>query len=153
MSIRTALLKGAASKKVSEIESTAQRASWSTYDSHEAKHGHIDTEEEKNKVNEVLEGVDDTGLRMTILFLDKLSKIIISVFSFVAIACAVASVLGVLSLFLPRCMYISKYIYHLSSLSILIQNNKYANQFHSALDVSTFHCDSIWSSIGCIWCL
>eukprot|EP01083_Nonionella_stella_P224286 798516_1 len=92
---KTALLSDAGGAAIETATQTASKR----YDSYENKHGHVDTKEEKDKLGEVLDGIDDRGLRWSIIFLDKLSKIIISVFSFVFLCTCGAFVIGFLGLF------------------------------------------------------
>lgn len=102
---KTALLSEAAKHEANK----AGAAVTAKYDKYEFKHGHVDNQAEKDKLDAVLDGVNDRGLRWSIMFLDKLSKIIIGVLTFTAIVCAACAALGAIDILLPRSM-VSNYI-------------------------------------------
>ena len=94
-SAKTALLSEAGSAAISQASSGVKQQ----YDTYQSKQGHIDNKAEHSKLENVLDGVNDQGLRFWIHFLDKLSKVIIGVFTVVAVASAAATVIGFLGLF------------------------------------------------------
>ena len=94
---RTALLSNTTTNAAAPTKVTVSK----TYG---ANHAHIDTQEEQNKANRVIDGINNTKLKISVLFLNKLSKIIISTFSCITITSIAATIIGILGLFGSECM-------------------------------------------------
>eukprot|EP01083_Nonionella_stella_P290836 989593_1 len=67
-------------------------------DTHDAKHGHVDTEKEHHQFDHVMHGIQDQTLRFLIIFFDRFSRIIIGVFAMLLLLNAGAGVIGWLDL-------------------------------------------------------
>eukprot|EP00485_Elphidium_margaritaceum_P009923 CAMPEP_0202688392 /NCGR_PEP_ID=MMETSP1385-20130828/3913_1 /ASSEMBLY_ACC=CAM_ASM_000861 /TAXON_ID=933848 /ORGANISM="Elphidium margaritaceum" /LENGTH=292 /DNA_ID=CAMNT_0049343359 /DNA_START=50 /DNA_END=928 /DNA_ORIENTATION=+ len=66
---------------------------------------HNDTQERIKKYNSVLDGVESSKLRYTIIFVEKLSKSMYAVYSGICCISVTATVFGVVSFFLPRLLW------------------------------------------------